>query len=368
MNTSRAQLSSANWDSVHQSVKHELTVFNKKAELFFQFIPFPIYSYAQETGHVYGLVKYNMVDLVEGDSVSAASNFTVLASLSSKGQSKVILSSRSYFKENKWIWNAESGFIDFPEHLFGIGNEINSEKEETVQTTTVNFVNSILMSKDDYKRFYIGVSQAFNAYYSVKTDSVSFITENQVPGYQGGAISGLGPALIWDTRDHRYNSMKGTFVEVDFKYFTSLIGSDFEYASFKIDFRKFIRPWYQHVIAFQGVTSANIGEVPFYALSQIGGISRMRGYFKGAIRDKVLFDSQVEYRIPVWKIFGAVAFASAGRVAPNYASMALSDLWYGGGLGLRVLVDSKNKANLRLDYGWGQGNSSAFIIGFTEAF
>ena len=54
----------------------------------------------------------------------------------------------------------------------------------------------------------------------------------------------------------------------------------------------------------QATTSYTSGDVPFYDLALLGGEDRMRGYYKGALRDKVLFDTQVEYRMPVWNIFG----------------------------------------------------------------
>ena len=94
----------------------------------------------------------------------------------------------------------------------------------------------------------------------------------------------------------------------------------------------------------------------------------MRGYYLGAIRDKVIADSQIEYRMPVWSIFGVTAFASAGRVGETYDDMSMDGLWYAGGFGLRIMVDSANRANLRVDFGYGMEDAKSVVIGFTEAF
>ncbi|WP_158233209.1 BamA/TamA family outer membrane protein [Reichenbachiella sp. 5M10] len=342
--------------------------FNKKAEVLFQFIPFPIYSYSQETGQVYGLVKYNLINIVRGDTVSTASSFSALASASSVGQIKFVLGSRVYLNEDRVVLQGEASYIDFPQFFLGIGNDVTRAGLEEISTKSLNFVNSALFTINEPKTVYVGVAQEFRDYYEVEKDSSSYLVQNEVPGYEGGAISGVGPAVIYDTRDHRYNSRTGSYVMSSYKYFGGYLGSDFDYGSFTLDMRKFINPWYEHVIGFQAYTQLNTGEVPFYSLALLGGSERMRGYYEGAIRDKAIADVQVEYRMPIWKIFGIVAFAGAGRVAPDYKSMTLDDLWYSGGAGLRIMVDSKNRANLRLDFGWGEQNAKAFVVGFTESF
>jgi outer membrane protein assembly factor BamA len=174
--------------------------------------------------------------------------------------------------------------------------------------------------------------------------------------------------LILDKRDHRYNASEGTYIVANIINYDGLIGSYYNFYSYEIDVRKYWNPWYEHVIAAQVYTKGNVGNVPFYSLGLLGGTQRMRGYYLGAIRDKLILDSQIEYRMPVWNIFGIVAFANAGRVANDWQGMNLNDLWFSGGLGLRIMVDRTNKANLRIDFGYGQKGSKTIVLGFTEAF
>ncbi len=342
--------------------------FNNKAEALFKVLPFPMVSYSTETGTVLGLAKYNMIQLVKGDTVSAASSFSGLASASTNGQYKVVLSSNLYLNQNKLILNGTLQYIVFPEYLLGVGNEVQRDDLERIITQRFAFSNYILHAIDKKNKLYAGFFQEYKNYYKITKDTTSWIEANQYPGYQGGVTSGFGLGLAYDTRDHKYNATSGIFASVNTKAFTPSFGSDFNYNSIEFEFRKFFNPWHKHIVAFQIYSQANYGNVPFYSLSQIGGTNRMRGYYLGAIRDKVIADTQIEYRMPVWSIFGVTAFASAGRVADTYSKMNLNNLWYAAGFGLRIMVDSTNKANLRFDFGYGMDGSRTIIIGFAEAF
>jgi len=342
--------------------------FNKKAEALFKVMPFPMVSYSTETGTVVGLAKYNMVQLVEGDTVSAASSFSGLASASTKGHYKVVLGSNLYLNQNKLILNGTLQYVVFPEYLLGVGNEVRREDLERVVTERFAFTNYVLHSIDKKNKLYVGLFQEYKNYYKITKDSISWIEKTQYPGYKGGITSGFGLGVLYDTRDHKYNAMSGMFASFNTKAFSPIIGSDFNYNSIEFEFRKFFNPWYKHVIAFQLYSQGNYGDVPFYSLGQIGGTNRMRGYYLGAGRDKVIADAQIEYRMKVWSILGITAFASAGRVANTYSKMNLNNLWYAAGFGLRIMVDSTNKANLRIDFGYGMEGSKTVVIGFAEAF
>ncbi len=158
------------------------------------------------------------------------------------------------------------------------------------------------------------------------------------------------------------------FLASNARFYGSYLGSDFKYNSYIFDVRKYFNPWKNHVIAGQFYSEINDGTVPFFALGMLGGTNRMRGYYLGAIRDKVVMDAQIEYRLHIWSAFGVVAFFGAGRVADTVSDMNIDGLWYAGGFGFRIMVDSKSKVNLRLDFGFGQEEAKTFSLGFSEAF
>lgn len=135
-----------------------------------------------------------------------------------------------------------------------------------------------------------------------------------------------------------------------------------------LDARAFYRPWLKHVIAFQATTTYINGDAPFYDLALLGGENKMRGYYLGALRDKVLLDAQVEYRLPIWNIFGAAAWLGTGRVAETYSGLNLDGFRLSYGIGLRIRVDTKHNTNMRFDMGFGPHNIHGFYINFAEAF
>jgi hypothetical protein len=94
----------------------------------------------------------------------------------------------------------------------------------------------------------------------------------------------------------------------------------------------------------------------------------MRGYYKGALRDNVLIDGQIEYRMPVGKIFGVVGWIGTGRVAEGYHDLSLDGFRLSYGAGVRIRVDSGSNVNLRLDMGFGPEGVHGFYINFSEAF
>jgi outer membrane translocation and assembly module TamA len=100
----------------------------------------------------------------------------------------------------------------------------------------------------------------------------------------------------------------------------------------------------------------------------MGGDSQMRGYYLGALRDHVLVDGQMEYRMPVWGIFGATTWIATGRVAHAYNDLQFQDWWLSYGVGFRVRVDTKSNVNMRVDFGFGPGGITGTYINFAEAF
>ena len=186
-------------------------------------------------------------------------------------------------------------------------------------------------------------------------------------GLNGGFSFGLGLAIAFDSRDNRYNSHKGAYIIGSALFYPSW--GPYPFSKFSLDARKYFNPWLKHVIAIQGTTSYTNGVVPFYQLPQMGGDNQMRGYYLGGLRDYALIDAQLEYRMPVWNIFGVVGWIGMGRVADSYGNMGIKGFHYSYGPGLRIRVDTKHDTNLRFDWGFGSdAGVQGFYINFAEAF
>ena len=148
------------------------------------------------------------------------------------------------------------------------------------------------------------------------------------------------------------------------------MGSDFSFTSYFLDARYYYPVTESQVLAYQLFAANVTGEVPFNQLSLMGGESLMRGYYLGRYRDNTLLATQVEYRFlpfPFSRRWGAVAFLSAGGVAPAPREINTKDWVVSGGAGVRFLLFPAKDIFTRLDVAFTtEGPGYYFFIG--EAF
>lgn len=353
-------------DSIKKDSLSKFDRFNKKAEHLFTYIPVPVFSYSTEAGQTFGLAKYNLFDLYKNDTLTKPSKVSGVFTASTKGRINFSLATEIPLKDNQYIIISFINYKKTPEYILGIGNDVKKEDMEDVQINTFKWDANVL-----YKvapAIYAGVDIDVANYFNIETDSNSFLIRNNVTGLTGGTDVGMGLSGAFDTRDNRYNSSKGAYIIATSLFYPSFLGSTYEFSKITLDARKYLKPWYNHIIAFQTTTTFANRDVPFYDLALLGGENQMRGYYKGALRDRVLVDAQVEYRMPVWNIFGVTTWVGTGRVADKYQHLTLDGFWLSYGGGIRIKVDSKHDTNLRFDFGFGPGGINGFYINFAEAF
>ena len=340
--------------------------FNQKAEAFFKWAPVPIITYSTEAGNTFGLAKFNLFHPSKKDSVSKPSKLSEVFTVSTKGRINFSVSNDLILKENKYMILSYFNYKKTPEYLLGIGNDVSIEDVEEVTVNRVKFATAAMRRvKENY---YVGLSLDLSDYFEIETDSNSFLISEGVSGLHGGTDIGVGIAAALDSRDNRYNASKGGLLLSTVTFYPKFLGSRYEFMTVYIDGRKYFNPWLKHIIAIQATATYSSGDVPFYDLALLGGEDRMRGYYKGALRDKVLVDTQVEYRLPIWSIFGLTAWVATGRVANSFKNLDLDGLWLSYGGGIRFRVDSENNTNLRFDMGFGPNGVSGFYFNFAEAF
>ncbi len=340
--------------------------FNKKAEALFKVIPVPLISFSSDAGTTIGLAKFNLFHPSKKDTLSKPSKISGVVTYSTKGRINASLSNDLILRENKYLIISYINYKRTPEYIFGIGNDVSRKDKEEISVDRIKFVTNPMRLV--VKNLYVGLALDASDYFNIKADSNSFLIKDNVTGLEGGPNIGLGVSVALDNRDNRYNAYKGHFILTDVLFYEPWLGSKYQYWKFDFDARKYINPWLKHVIAIQATTTYTNGNVPFYELAKLGGPEKMRGYYEGAIRDKVLVDAQVEYRMPVWNIFGVVGWIGTGRVADKYSNLTLNGFWLSYGGGLRIRVDTKNNTNLRFDCGFGPHGIRGFYIDFSEAF
>jgi len=342
--------------------------FNAKAEKFFKVFPVPLISYSTDAGQIFGLAKFNTFRLNKKDTISRPSKISEVFTFSTKGRINASVSNDLIFKEDKYMILSYINYKKTPEYILGIGNDVSRDDVEEVFTN--RFKVASLAMRRIQKHLYAGVGMEFARYFDIQTSDTSYLVENDVPGVSGGNNVGFGFSAALDSRTNRYNASDGALILTSLVFYPKALGSTYQFTKFQLDVRKYFIPWkkLKHVLAVQATTAMSSGTVPYYDLSLLGGDSQMRGYYQGALRDNVLVDGQVEYRMPIWKIFGLVGWVGTGRVAHAYSDLAFEDFWFSYGGGIRIRVDSGSNVNLRLDMGFGGDGIKGFYVNFAEAF
>lgn len=276
----------------------------------------------------------------------------------------------SYASFDMWAFNnrlsidGELGYYRFFYNFWGVGEESRELEVFSVNFPRIRFEGFWEL----YNGFYAGPKFTYDNFDIVDREEGGRLTQNEYPGSSGGAISGLGGVVKYDTRNNNFYPSKGYYILGSYERFSKAIGSDFNYDLTWINAIKYFDLGADRVIAANIYGRFMQGNVPFFHLSQVGGNSRMRGYYEGYHRDKQMLGWQVEYRTPVYWRFGLVGFVGNAVVGETINSLKIQNMLTTTGAGLRFKLDTERKINLRLDFGISSDRTTGFYLTIAEAF
>lgn len=262
-------------------------------------------------------------------------------------------------RENRAYLNTRVELSDYPFRFFGIGNT--AQTDEIYATRYAYF--HIKYEKKVVRGLYIGTRYEFRADDIYEKMEQGLLASGQIAGSNGQLLSGLGLVLNYDTRENIFQPSQGVFHQFSYMSFQRYLGSNFTFSQYQLDMRKYLEVHPRHVLVGQAWLSFTAGNPPFQHISLLGGSERMRGFFEGKYRDLHAMVYQTEYRLPVYRNLGMVAFASAGQVASTVPSFSFRRFKYGGGIGFRYKLNDEG-LNIRLDFGI--GDQRAFYFGLNE--
>jgi outer membrane protein assembly factor BamA len=293
------------------------------------------------------------------------SSLWLLAVYTMNNQIQLQLKPEVYLSKNSFILGATVKFERFPQRFYGIGNDVPVTAEEVY--TPENLGLHLSVKRRVVGSVFGGIQYHLEKTLIQKVKPGGLLSQGDIPGSTGGVISGLGLSVHWDNRDNLFFPRRGSYLQFVADFFSAPIGSDYHYSTSKLDLRTYVPVLSTHVLAIQVYIRNMGGSPPFYQLSMLGGASMMRGNYSGQYRDKALLAFQAEYRLPLWRRFGAVGFAGLGDVGATIRAIKLNRLKYSLGGGLRYRLDSREGTNLRLDFAWGK-DSTGFYMTVQEAF
>ena len=168
-------------------------------------------------------------------------------------------------------------YSNFPDLFFGIGNDNQPDDSE-------NFTNQYVkadfgINYDINKKVFAGlhIDAAYNWLSDIRDGGK--MTYTDLTGINGGRNIGIGPELLYDTRDNVLYPKNGYFINTSWVQYGKAFGSEYSYHSFIVDVRKYMTLFGdKNVLAMQikGKFQGG-GDIPFYKLAQLGGDDRLRG-------------------------------------------------------------------------------------------
>jgi len=294
------------------------------------------------------------------------------------------------------------GFVDVSEkNLFGNGQNIQAKWQFGDTTTySLNFYEPYL-----FDSFYSFGFSVYDSTTEEETDDGSLYTEST----RGGNIS-LGRPLIEDWRTslkfrvedaetdwedpgiddsntdlrsltlgfsrnttiNRFHPRSGSINNFDIEHAGDFLGGNVDFTKYNLDSRFYFPAFSDHAVALRAKLGVSYPrtELPNSEEYNLGGSDSLRGYERSEFdeinkQNNNLLLLNAEYRIPFNDSFTGVLFTDAGNVWEERDKIALNDLFYGYGLGLRM---NTPVGQLRLDYGWDEDQDGKFHFSIGNTF
>jgi len=331
----------------------------------------PILVYTPETHFGIGALGVTLWKNIDSLHQTRTSNAELVALYTSREQIIFIPRYTIFTKGERYLLEGfGEELIGFRDFYFGRGNATPVSNREKLIYDVIGWENRIGRRVFKRQKLFIGLETRALQYYNVRRVQSGELDTSKVTGYAGSSSIGLGPALTWDKRDNVVNPSKGFYWDLRYSSYSNSLGGTVNYHRLLIDFRKYfkVNSSRRQILALELFGSFIRGNAPFKELAELGGARIMRGFYRGRFRDNYFTAFQAEYRIPIYRRIGMVAFGGVGKVY-NPDEVNFNGLHYSYGTGLRVNINKRERLNLWLDYAFGDPDHPGyFYLGFAESF
>ncbi len=207
-----------------------------------------------------------------------------------------------------------------------------------------------------------------------------------ISGLDGGWVSLLQTALIFDTRDFEPDPTRGYYVEVANEFSNSIIGSQFDFNKIFVQGRAYKKiPIGPRTVLGGRFGVGNIfgRRAPFFefqdqwspdgSINSLGGKQSLRGYRANRFLARSLAFANFELRVRLAEVkvkkqrfaFGIAPFFDAGTVRDDWQTLGFKNIKTSYGGGLRIAWNQSTL--LSLDYGLSR-EDKLFYFGIGQAF
>jgi hypothetical protein len=347
-------------------------IFEKDSSKKASFVLLPVLSSAPETGlEVGGSALYSFyTDTISPN--TRISNIFAYGTLTTKGQSRINLSTNYWLPQNKYHYTASIGYINFPFDFYGVGNNTHKSDADRLGQKRVRL--TFTGEKKFGNNVYVGlVAGGYDYRFNDVNTTGIFATDPTIEGRHGGAFLYAGPSLVFDNRNNNTYTTKGIHITSYLNLMKGVFSNNsYSGGLFNLEYAQYFKLDKHFVLAFdvqeQSLTDS---QSPFYLLPALGSDEMMRGYYNARFRDRNLLAGQTELRYRLSDRIGVVGFLGTGQVFNKTFSLNEFKPNYGGGL--RYFFDTEKGLSIRVDYGVGEkrpgeSRQSGVYIGLGEAF
>ncbi len=332
------------------------------------FLPMPQLAYTPETGLQYG-VAFDYFFKAAGDAgADSVRESYIWTNVYYSTRRQLIIQPiwQVYTKGERWYSRGTAGYVNNFEKVWGFDNRNSDEKAYSRVTYQRFFLQGLLAGRVKPGVF---AGLRLNSSYMYDALEEGDPRVREMPGADQSLVMGLGPVLLFDHRDHPYNTMRGWYLEASGATHAGWLGSDYNFTDWQLDGRYYhaFRPG--RTLAFQATASLLSGEAPWREWNRIGGPGMLRGFFEGRYRGRHLLAAQAEYRHQVSRFFKLAVFMSAGQVANSFNEFSFSDHQrVAGGAGFRLLLNRKRQLYFRTDLAFTNDGTRGLYFRLGEAF
>lgn len=318
--------------------------------------------YAQDTKFGIGLVAAGTYRRDLNDTIATPDQFSIYGDVSITGYYKVGVDGSSYFNRNKtWLYY-DIYFYSRPDRYWGIGYSSNCNDDNMVKYKRWNAqLHAAALFEVFTPNLYLGPVVQLD-YVDAKTQPDPALWRHQK---RRTFTNAWGLGIVYDTRDNVYNAYKGVYARIDQLFAPKFFGNKYDFILTEAQFNWYQQLWKGAVLATRLHGRFTFGNTPWGMMSELGGSNTMRGYWEGRYNDKCAADVTVELRQHLFWRFGAVVWGGVGEVFPAVSGILHGHALWNAGVGIRW--EFKHRVNVRLDYGFGQGQSG-IVFSINEAF
>ncbi len=328
-------------------------------------LPLPLFWYTPETKFGGGIAALFNFRFNKKDTAFRISSVQVGEAFTQERQWINFASFQLFPNKEKFYIYGEAGYYKYSYYFFDIGNSNVVGEKEKYDINFTRIRTNFLMRF--FPGFYGGIRYYFEKHQLLNLEPTGILSSSGYLGVPNGLSSSQGLVFIHDTRDNIFFPTKGWFTELAFQLDDKKLGSNYGFTKWSLDVVRYFRINKKHVFAINFLYIGTNGDVPFTQLAMFGGNKKMRGYYEGRFRDKQAMAFQLEFRGRISSRWGVNVFFGAGNVSEKMRYFSFNNFRFAGGLGLRFMIDRKQKINLRLDGAQGIDKSKYYLT-FNEAY